>query len=77
VFRYDVVILGIIFIMALFVLTHRIFAGVRLPGGDEKYSFVTGVKGYFLTLAIMLVTGVSYPFFRQGSNYPRLKNRTV
>lgn len=71
-FRFDVVVFGAIFLVLLLVLTNRVFAWVKLPDGPRRYSLATVIKGYTLTNMIMLTTGLSYPFFRQGSSYARL-----
>ena len=71
-FRFDVVIFGAVFLVLLLMLTNLVFAWVKLPDGSRRYSIVTVVKGYILTNMIMLATGLSYPFFRQGSSYARL-----
>jgi hypothetical protein len=59
----------------LFFLTSRCFAGVKLNGRSAHFSFATMVKGYVLTLTILLTTGLSYPFFRQGSSYRRIQEK--
>lgn len=71
-FRFDIVIIGFLFLLILFLLTSRVFAWVKLPDGPHHYPIATMIKGYFLTNLIMLATGISYPFFRQGSSYARL-----
>ncbi len=71
-FRFDVVIFGVILLMALLLMTSTVFGLVPLPDGPRRYSFFTIVSGYFLTTLIMLMTGISYPFFQQGSTYARL-----
>ncbi|MBI4790102.1 MAG: glycosyltransferase [Chloroflexi bacterium] len=71
-FRFDVVIFGALFLFVLLLLTNRVFAWMPLPEGARRYSLATILVGYALTMAIMLTTGVSYPFFRQGSSYARV-----
>jgi len=75
VFRYDVVFFGATFLFILFFLTSRCFAGVKLNGRSTHFSFATMVRGYVLTLAILLTTGLTYPFFRQGSSYRRIQDK--
>jgi hypothetical protein len=70
-FRLDVVFFGTVFLVALLALGSRIFASVKLPASQPRYSLVTLIKGWVLTLSILLATGFSYPFFRQGSSYSR------
>lgn len=72
-FRYDIVVLALVLLVILFIITSRIFSWVRLPDGNRKYSFFTIVRGYCLTFTVMLTAGISYPFFRQGCVYSRLK----
>jgi hypothetical protein len=70
-FRFDVVFFGTIFLVALLAMGSRVFASVRLPDAQPSHGFVTLIKGYVLTTSILLATGLSYPFFRQGSSYSR------
>lgn len=74
-FRYDVVIFAAVFLIILFILTTRVFSSVKLPDGPHRYSVVTLIKGNIVTIMIMFATGLSYPFFRQGSSYSRLTNK--
>lgn len=76
-FRFDVVIFGALFLILLLLLTNRVFAWTSLPEGARRYSLATVLIGYLLTTLIMLTTGVSYPFFRQGSSYARLHAMTA
>lgn len=77
-FRYDIVILTIVTMAILFISTSAIFSAIKLPDDTRRYSILTVIRGYFLTLAIMLATGISYPFVRQNSSYPRLNtNKTT
>jgi len=69
-----VVLMGSFLLLGLFAVTSRVFAWVPLPGGGRKHSILTVIKGYFLTNLVMLATGLTYPFFRQGCSYRRLKN---
>lgn len=71
-FRYDVLLTGFLFLLILFVLTSRVFAWVKLPDGPHHYPIATVIKGYLLANLIMLATGITYPFYRQGSSYARL-----
>jgi cellulose synthase/poly-beta-1,6-N-acetylglucosamine synthase-like glycosyltransferase len=71
-FRYDIVCLVLATVLILFLFTSRIFAIVKLPDGPHHHSLLTTIKGYFLVTMIMLVTGLSYPFYQQGSDYGRL-----
>ena len=72
-FRFDIVIIGSVLLVALFVVTSWVIAFVRLPAGTGRHSLLTMVKGYVLTNLILFGTAVSYPFFRQGSCYTRLE----
>lgn len=75
IFRYDIVIITFIVLAILFILTSKIFTSIKLPEERQEYSLLTVVKGYFLALAVMLATGISYPFFKQGSVYSRIKDK--
>jgi cellulose synthase/poly-beta-1,6-N-acetylglucosamine synthase-like glycosyltransferase len=70
--NYDVVILSSFFLILLFVMTSRIFSWVKLPDGHHRYPLATVFKGFAITTLIMLATGISYPFFKQGSKYMRV-----
>jgi hypothetical protein len=70
-FRIDVVFFGTAFLIVLLALANRAFASVKLPDGQRPFAFVTAVKGFSLATSILLATGLSYPFFRQGSSYTR------
>ena len=72
-FRFDVVITGAAFLILLLMCTNLVFAWVSLPDGPHHYPISVVIKGYLLTNIIMLATGLSYPFFRQGSSYQRVK----
>jgi len=70
-FRFDIVIICFIAIILSMLITNRVFAGIKLK--DEKgFSIFTVLKGYILTVFILLSTGISYPFYRQDSSYSRL-----
>jgi len=73
-FRYDLVIYASVLLAVLFILTSRVFAQVDLPGEDRwrRHRLDTVITGYVLTLVIMLITGITYPLFRQGSSYAKL-----
>ena len=72
--RFDIVLFILVLFSILFIFTNRIFSWLKLPEDDHKLSLLVMVKGYLLTLIIMLATGISYPFFKQGSVYSRLKD---
>ena len=71
-YQFNIVVFGITFLGLLFVVTSRVFARVPLPDGAHLYSFNTVVKGFVLTLVVMILTGISYPLFKQRSCYGRL-----
>ncbi len=73
--RFDIFIMDLIFLLLLFLITNRLIYLVKLPDGVRQHSLKTIVKGYILTNLVMLSTGLSYPFFRQGSSYNRLENK--
>ena len=70
--QFDVLIVGNIFLGLLFVTTSRVFSWTNLPDGPHNYPFFTIIKGYIPTFGVMLLTGLSYPFFKQGSSYQRM-----
>ncbi len=72
-FRFDLVLFGGLFLLTLFVATSRVFAAETTPDGPLGFSWRMMIKGYLCVNLIMLATAVSYPFFRQGSSYARLK----
>ncbi|RJP23235.1 MAG: glycosyltransferase [Candidatus Abyssobacteria bacterium SURF_5] len=71
-FRVDLVFFAILFLLLLLLLTNRVFASVKLPGDPRHYSFSAVLKSFLMTLLLLLMTGLSYPFFRQSSSYARL-----
>lgn len=70
--RIDVVLYGVAALIVLFAMTNRVFAWVKLPDGLRRYSLLTMVKGYLVMNLIMLVTGLSYLFFKQGPDPYRI-----
>jgi cellulose synthase/poly-beta-1,6-N-acetylglucosamine synthase-like glycosyltransferase len=76
-FRYDILLFGFSLLLILFIFTSRVFAWIKLPDGPHHYPIATVIKGYLLANFIMLATGISYPFFRQGSSYARIGSGTV
>ena len=72
--QFDVVLFGILFLGIFFMLTSWTFNTVELPDGQHNYSISTMIKGFSLTLMIMLLTGLTYPFFQQGSEYARISS---
>lgn len=70
-FRIDVVFFGTAFLVILLAMANRVFASVELPDGKQAFAFTTALKGFTLATSVLLATGLSYPFFRQGSSYPR------
>ncbi len=69
--RWDVVVIGAAFLLVLFLFTSRAFRTVRLPD-PRRHSLLTAIKGWILTTIILTSTGISYPFFRQNSEYRRV-----
>jgi hypothetical protein len=76
-FRVDLVFFAIAFLLLLLVLTNRVFASVKLPDSPRHYSFFAVMKGFLMTLLLLLLTGLTYPFFRQTSSYARLSAGTT
>lgn len=75
-FRYDVVAFGAAFLVLLLIVANRVVAQVKLPEGSRRHSILTIVRGYLFMNAVVLITGLTYPFFRQGSSYARLTGVT-
>ncbi|MBI4025880.1 MAG: glycosyltransferase [Verrucomicrobia bacterium] len=71
-FRWDIVGLAAVSMFVCFLITSRIFAHVKLPDNPQPHSLLTMIAGYFLTMLILLATGLSYPFFQQRSSYARI-----
>ncbi len=71
-FRFDVVIFGILTLIILLVITNRIFAFVKLPEKEKRYSFSVIVQVYLFTNFILFATGISYLFFHQCSAYTKI-----
>ena len=74
-FRFDILIMAVLFLVLLFGTTHFVFLSVHLPDERRRYSLHTTLQGYILTNLIMLATALSYPFYKQGSDYTRLDPR--
>jgi hypothetical protein len=71
--RYDVVAFAVSFLLLLVLATSILFDQVALPQEEPvRHGLWTKVSGYFLTTFILMVTAITFPFFRQGSNYERL-----
>jgi len=73
-FRFNLVFFSIIFLIALLILTSRIFSTVILPEENYKPSIKTIIEGYAVTNLILIATSVSYLFYRQESSYSRISN---
>lgn len=74
-FRYDIVIMDLAFIALLFLITKFIFIRTRLPDESRKYSIFLVIKGYLFTFFILLMSGITYPFFKQDSHYQRFEEK--
>jgi cellulose synthase/poly-beta-1,6-N-acetylglucosamine synthase-like glycosyltransferase len=69
---YDVAALSVASIFASFIMTRFVFSRVKLPDIKHRYSLRILIRGYLITTLIMLITGISYPFFKQGSCYNKI-----
>ena len=69
--RFDIVLIGAGFLLAMLILTRTIFQSMKLPE-DGRFSWGTIAAGYILTNVILLVTALTYPFLHQDSSYARL-----
>jgi len=63
--RIDIVLFASGFLFLLLLFCNRIFNTVKLPDEKRKYSIFTVVKGYSCIMLILLVTGISYPFYKR------------
>lgn len=70
-YRLDLVILGVAFLIVLLFISRAIFQSVKLPD-DQKYSIKVLLGGYLLANLILLTTALTYPFLHQDSSYARL-----
>lgn len=66
---------SLFFLIVTFALTSQVFYHTDLPEGSAQFPLKIMVKGYFITLLIMLATGISYPFYSQTSSYARLDSK--
>jgi cellulose synthase/poly-beta-1,6-N-acetylglucosamine synthase-like glycosyltransferase len=48
----------------LLVVTSAVFSRIDHPGGSPRFSLWTMIQGYLLTVAVMLASGITYPFYR-------------
>lgn len=72
-FRFDIVIIDLVVVGLVFAATSLMFAGVPVPEGHERrVGLLDKIQVYVFTLSILLLTGATYPFFRQGSSYARV-----
>ncbi|MBN1621076.1 MAG: glycosyltransferase [Endomicrobiales bacterium] len=69
---YNLIIYSICFLFILFIVTSRVFASVELPGENKKFRIFTMIKGNFITILIMLATGISYPFYSSLGKYKKI-----
>jgi biofilm PGA synthesis N-glycosyltransferase PgaC len=70
--RFDIVGMGAVALLALLGLTSYAFRTVPLPGAG-RYSVITVAKGWVLTTLLLALTGLTYPFYRQSSEYARIR----
>ncbi len=73
---YVPLILGVTCVLLTFVITSFVFSTVPLPDESAKFPITTMVKGYLISISILLAMAVSYPFYRQTSNYARIGEGT-
>lgn len=73
---YVPLILGVTCVLLTFVITSFVFSTVPLPDESAKFPITTMVKGYLISISILLAMAVSYPFYRQTSTYARIGEGT-
>lgn len=76
--RFDVLFTGILFLMLLLLITSVLFKWVRVPLKtpltNQEYGLRTTLQAYVSISAILLITGLTYPFYEQDCVYRRLGN---
>lgn len=70
--RYDVVLIGLGFLLVLLILTSGVFRRIPLPEGENVSDFFTLLTAYVYSNVLLLATGLSYPFYRQTSSYAKV-----
>ena len=70
--RLDLAVFGAILLIFFFLITSWAFQRVQQPVEGPKVSLVTMIYGYILIKLVLVVTALSYPFYRQGSSYARI-----
>lgn len=70
--RWDVVLMGVAFLVLLLGLTSAVFRRIPLPEGEAVSDFFTLLTGYIYSNLVLLATGLSYPFYRQTSSYAKV-----
>ena len=76
--RWDLAGMATAFLAAMFLITSRLFKSVGVPEAGRshaRHGLSCMVRGYALTLSIMLTSALTYPFYRQGSSYARIQTR--
>lgn len=71
VFRFDVVFLGTVFLIVFLLSTSRIFKSIHTSPKKSKYGLRVMAVTYLMSVFILIITGLSYPFFKQDSCYKR------
>jgi cellulose synthase/poly-beta-1,6-N-acetylglucosamine synthase-like glycosyltransferase len=74
--RYDVVVLGVLFLVALLGTAGAIFRRIPLHEGAWEADFLTMLRTHVYSTLILLATGMAYPFYRQTSSYSRLGGKS-
>lgn len=68
--RWDVFFLGSIFLLVLIVITQKFFS---LTKKEESSSLIIMAKTFLLSIFILFITGITFIFYRQDSNYKKIK----
>ena len=71
-FRWDIVGIGTLALFISFLATSQVFALTKLPDGGRPASLFTVARAYIFTNLLLMVTSITYPFYRQSSSYARI-----
>jgi len=70
--RYDVVLMGVGLLVALLAATSATFRRIPVPDEEGSSDFLTLLLTFIYSNALLMATGLSYPFYRQTSSYAKV-----